>query len=132
MAKQQFNVSIDENLKHALDQKSKREGRTLTAIVEEWIQQDAARTQGEVLEGQSLPLVRETIREEVRKANAELYIKLYDAMIREIRDSLKENMAQGNTRLAKLITRTVRDSGIIRRLVFSLEDTWKNFCSKRL
>jgi predicted DNA-binding protein len=119
MAKQQFNVSIDENLKHALDQKSKREGRTLTAIVEEWIQQDATRTQGEVLERQSLPLVRETIREEVRKANAELYIKLYDAMLREIRDALKENMALGNTRLAKLITRTVRDSGIIRRLVYA-------------
>lgn len=119
MAKQQLNVSIDEDLKHALDQKSKREGRTITALVEEWIKQDTAREQGEVLERQSLPLVRETIREEVRKSNAELYNKIHDAMIREIRDSLKENMTQGNTRLAKLITRTVRDSGIIRRLVYS-------------
>ncbi len=114
-----IHVSIDENLKHILDQKSKREGRTLTAIVEEWIQQDAAHEQGEVLERQSLPLVRETIREEVRRSNAELYNKLHDAMIREIRDALKEYMVQGNTRLAKLITRTVRDSGIIRRLVYA-------------
>jgi len=119
MAKQQLNVSIDEDLKHGLDQKSKREGRTITAIVEDWIKQDTAHEQGEVLERQSLPLIRETIREEVHRANAELYTKVLDAMIREIRDSLKENMLQGNTRLAKLITRTVRDSGIIRRLIYT-------------
>lgn len=119
MAKQQLNVSIDEDLKHAIDQKSKREGRTITAIVEAWIQQDTAREQGEVLERQSLPLVRETIREEVRRSNAELYTRIHDAMIREIRDTLKENIAQSTTRLAKLMTRTVRDSGIIRRLVYA-------------
>lgn len=119
MAKQQLNVSIDEGLKHALDQKSEREGRTLTAIVEAWIQQDTARQQGELLERQSLPLVRETIREEVRRSNAELYTKIHDAMILEIRDTLKENIAQSTTRLARLITRTVRDSGIIRRLVYA-------------
>ena len=119
MAKQQLNVSIDEDLKHALDKKSKREGRTITAIVEEWIQQDTAREQGKLLERQSLPLVRETIREEVRKSNAELYTRLHDAMILEIRDTLKENIAQSTTRLARLITRTVRDSGIIRRLVYT-------------
>ncbi len=119
MAKQQLNVSIDKDLKHALDQKSEREGRTITAIVEDWIKQDTAREQGEVLERQSLPLLRETIREEVRRSNAELYTKVHDALIREIKDPLRENMVQGNTRLAKLITRTVRDSGIIRRLVYA-------------
>ena len=119
MAKQQLNVSISEDLKQALDQKSKREGRSLTAIVEDWIQQDTARQQGELLERQSLPLVREIIFEEVRRSNAELYTKLHNAMIREIRDALKETIAQSTTRLAKLCTRTVRDSGIIRRLVYT-------------
>ncbi len=119
MAKQQLNVSIDEALKHALDQKSKREGRTITAIVEDWIQQDTASEQGQEMERQSLPLIRETIREEVRRSNAELSTKIHDMMLYEIRDALKENIVQGNTRLAKLITRTVRDSGIIRRLVYA-------------
>lgn len=119
MAKQQLNVSIDEVLKHALNQKAEREGRTLTAIIEGWIQQDNAREQAQEMERQSLPLIRETIREEVRRSDAELSTKIHDMMLREIRDALKENMVQGNTRLAKLITRTVRDSGIIRRLIYA-------------
>ena len=119
MSKQQLNVSIDESLKQALDQKAKREGRTITALVEEWIKQDTAREQGETLERQSLPLIRELVREEVRRSDAELYTKLHDVMLRDIRDSLKEQMGQNHSRLAKLITRTVRDSGIIRRLVYA-------------
>lgn len=119
MSKQQLNVSIDERLKQAMDQKAKREGRTITAIVEEWIKQDTAREQGETVERQSLPLIREVVREEIRRSNAELYMKLHDALLLDIRDALKDQMERNHSRLAKLVTRTVRDSGIIRRLVYA-------------
>jgi glutamyl-tRNA reductase len=132
MPEQQLNVWIPEAYKNALTKKAEREGRSLKAIVVELIEQDIARQQGEAMERESLPIIRAIIHEEVRKAMAELYTKLHDAMLRDIRDALKEYVHQGDTRLAKLMTRTVRDSGIIRRLLYALvsKTTGREFAAK--
>ncbi len=119
MAEKQLNVWISEELKNALAQRAEQENRSVKALVEELIQQDYARRQGELVEQQSLPVIREVIATEVRKAMAQLRNDLREDMELEILDAMKEFSRHNNTRLSKLITRTVRDSGINRRLVYA-------------
>src|SRR5690348_15283174 len=116
MPEQQLNVWIPEEYKNALVQRAKREDRSVKAIIVELIEQDLARQRGEVIEQQSLPLLREMIVTEVRKAVAQLRQDLLDDIRREVIGTMQNS----HTRLSKLVTRTVRDSGVIRRLLYAL------------
>ncbi len=116
MPEQQLNVWIPDEYKQALTQRAKREGRSVKAVIEDLIEQDLARQQGDLLEQQSLPLIREIVSIEVKRAIAQLRRDLLEDIKREILDVVQNN----NTRLSKLVTRTVRDSGVIRRLLYAL------------
>jgi len=118
MKRNQLNIELSEADKKALIQRAKQEGVTMKAFITKLIEQDTSRQQGELIERQSLPLIRELVREELQKSRAELYLKLQDAMIHEIRDTLKEMLHKGDMRLYKLMNRLVRESGIIRRLLY--------------
>jgi hypothetical protein len=116
----QLNVWIDGDLKVALAERAKREGKTLTDLVEGILQQDVARERGEIIEQQALPVIRDIVQSELRKMGSQLRTDLREDMQLEIVESIKTMTRTSDNRLAALIVRTVRDGHIIRRLLFAL------------
>lgn len=92
----------------------------MTAVVEEFLAQGIARLRGEVMEQQSLPVVREAIHSAVGQANAQLYQALRDLLRAEFLDDLKAIEKKGNDRLAALLVRAIREGGIARRMIYPL------------
>ncbi len=83
------------------------------------IRQERAREQGELVEQQSLPVLQEVVRKEVRQALAEHR--------KNVRDDRAEEMEEQNTflrkgfdRIAALTVNAIRNAGIGRRLSYSL------------
>src|SRR5258708_17270727 len=116
----QLNVWIDGDLKQALAERAEGEGRALTNLVEGILQQDMARVRGEIMEQQAMPVVRDIVQSELRRSIAQLRSDLREDMETEIVEAIRTMTRNSDNRLAGLIVRTVRDGGILRRLLFAL------------
>jgi len=119
----QLNVWIREDLKLYLDKRAKQEDKHRNIIIAELLEQDRARRQGELLEQQTLPLFQEILQTELRKFLAQQRSNqqddlddLYQKILAELEELVPPNML---TRIAKLATRTVRDSSINRHLLYT-------------
>jgi hypothetical protein len=119
MGEKQLNVWIDSDLKNALAERAKREKTSVTDLTEDILRQDMARQNGEVIEQQSLPIIREIVAMEVRKGLAQLLSDLHDEMHGALMAEIKTASDHSDDRLTKLIVRAVRDAGICRRLVIA-------------
>jgi DNA-binding phage protein len=119
----QLNVWLPENLKIYLDERAKRENKHRKTIIIELLEQDRARQQGELVEQESLPLFREALQTEMRKFLALQRSNLQDDLddlFQKIMSELEELVPPYIlTRIAKLMTRAVRDGGINRHLLYS-------------
>ncbi|MGH2482295.1 MAG: ribbon-helix-helix protein, CopG family, partial [Ktedonobacteraceae bacterium] len=93
--KQRLEIRVDEDMRAGLDLEAQRTGKPLTAIVEECIREGLARRQGKLIEVESLPLLREAVREETGRVLAQLYEKL--------RTDLVAQNKRDTDRLASLI-----------------------------
>jgi hypothetical protein len=120
MPDKQLNVWIRSDLREAIKEVAEREGRTMTALVEEFLAQGIARLRGEVIEQQSLPVVREAIQSEIGHANVQLYHALRELLRTEFLDELKAVEKKGDDRLAALLVRAIREGGIARRMIYPL------------
>ena len=116
----QLNVWISVEAKQHLDERFKQEGRHLNEQIEDYIRQDMAVHHGEIVEQQSLPVISEVIETKLRKATAQLRTDLREDMQLEMIEQIKTITRNSDNRLASLIVRAVRDSGIIRRLLYAL------------
>ncbi len=116
----QLNVWISVEAKAYLDERFKQEGRHLNEQIEDYIRQDMAVHHGEIVEQQSLPMISEIIETKIRKATAQLRTDLREDMQLEMIEQIKTITRNSDNRLAGLIVRAVRDSGIIRRLLYAL------------
>ena len=119
-AKRQLNVWVTKEAKAGLAHQARLERRSMTTIVEEVIQQYTARRQAELVERQSLPLYREVVVTEVRKALAQQRLELGEDMQKLILEAVKLCIRQGVEQLARLIGRAVRIGAINRRLTRTL------------
>ena len=120
MTDKQLNVWISSDLRNAIREVAEQEGKTMTAVVEEFLAQGIARLRGEVIEQQSLPVVREAIHSSVGQANAQLYQALRELLRSELLDDLKTLEKKGDDRLAALLVRAIREGGIARRMLYPL------------
>ena len=68
----QLNVWISVEAKQYLDERFKQEGRHLNEQIEDYIRQDMAVHEGEIVEQQSLPVIREMVDTTLRKYTAQL------------------------------------------------------------
>ena len=114
--KKQLHILIAEPLRNGIDQRAQASGDTITAIVEEYIRRGLARDSGELIEQNSLPALGDLIRTELSKNAAALHKALYDELVTEMRATAKRT----DTRLAALVVRAIRESGISRRLAYTL------------
>ena len=121
MEQLQLNVWISEDVKQYLDERSGREDRHLVRADR---RTHSAKTwryiTGRVIEQHSLPVISEIIETKLRKATAQLRTDLREDMQLEIIEQIKTITRNSDNRLASLIVRAVRDTGIIRRLLYAL------------
>jgi hypothetical protein len=119
-AGKRFDVWLPSDLYEALSAQSEQEGRPMRAIVEEYVRAGMARARGEELEQRALPLVREIVSDELRKANAQLYTKLTGGLQADLLAEIKTQGRRSDDRLAALSLRAIREGGIAWRLVYAL------------
>lgn len=118
-AGKRFDVWLPSDLYDALSAQSAQEKRPMRAIVEEYVRAGIARQRGEVLEQQSIPVIREAIASEVGKANVQLYNGLRDFLRTEFTAEMKGQEKKRDDRLAALIVRAIREGGIARRMLYT-------------
>ncbi len=116
----QLNVWISAEAKQYLDECFEREGRHLYEQIEDYIRKDMAAHRGEVVEQQSLPVISELVDTTLRKYMMQLRTELREDMQLEVIEQIKTITRNSDNRLAGLIVRTVRDAGIIRRMLYAL------------
>jgi hypothetical protein len=116
----QLNVWIPKDLKDYLADRAKRDNKQgMNVVVAELIRQERAREQGEVVEQQSLPVLQEMMRLEVRQALAEHRREVREDRLLEL-DEQRDYLRRGFDRMAALIVHAIRNGGIGRRLSYSL------------
>ena len=116
----QLNVWIPKDLKDYLADRARRDNKQgMNVVVAELIRQERAREQGEVVEQQSLPVLQEMMRQEIRQALAEYRREVREDRILEW-DNQKDYLRKGFDRMASLIVHAIRSAGIGRRLSYTL------------
>jgi len=111
MAKKQIGLRVEDHLKDGLQDQAKRSGKPETTLLEEYIAAGLARDNGELIEQNSLPAIRAAIREEVAKAMQELY--------QQLSTDLQKSARRSDDRLAALILKAARYSGVGQRMLYS-------------
>lgn len=119
MPEKQLNVWIAEDLRNYVAQRAEQEKCGMNKIIAELVQRDMAQRSGEIVERNSLVVVRELVAAELRQAHAQLRRDLRDDREQEA-DSLREFVRKQADRLAGLIVMAVRSSGITRRLTYAV------------
>ena len=113
--KKQLGLRVEGHLKDGLSDQARRTGISETKILEEYIAAGLARDSGELIEQNSLPAIREavrqTVKEEVNRAFSELYTQLSA--------DLQKSARRSDDRLASLIVKAARYSGIGQRMLYS-------------
>jgi CRP-like cAMP-binding protein len=112
MAKKQVGLRVEGRLKDGLQDQAKRSGKPETTLLEEYIAAGLARDNGELVEQNSLPAIRVAVKEEVAKAMQELY--------QQLSTDLQKSARRSDDRLAALIVKAARYSGIGQRMLYSL------------
>ncbi len=120
MEKKRLDVWIHAGLRDYVAQEAMREGRPMNALADDLLAHAIAHRQGEVIEQQSLPIIREIIQTELRKATAQLRTDLREDLQVELVAEIKAIGRRSDDRLAALLVRAIRDAQISRRLVFVL------------
>jgi hypothetical protein len=120
MTDKRLDAWIPEELKLYLAERAERENRGMNLVLADLIREEQAREQGAIIEEQSLPIIRDIVRSELRVQLADLRRHLQDDMAYEVTTRLKEVLLKHTNRLAGLIMRPTRDSAVTRRMVFTV------------
>jgi hypothetical protein len=114
--RKRLDVMISTELYDYIKEQSEKTGTPMNALTDELLAQAIATKRGEVIEQQSLPVIREIVQSELRKALAQHRTDFLEALMLEIKNAL----AATANRLAALLVMTARDSIIARRLLYTL------------
>jgi hypothetical protein len=116
----QLNVWVKKETKAALAQQAKLEQRPMATIVEELIQSYTSHQQADLVESQSLPLIREIVVIEIRKALAQQRLDLAEDMRVVLLEAVKLYIHQSIEQFVRMAGRAIRVSVINRRLTLAL------------
>lgn len=115
----QLNVWLPEELRNYVAQRAKQEKRGRNQIIADLIRQDMAQRKGQLVEQNSLVVMREIGAAELRQVHAQLHRDLREDREHE-EESRREWVRKQVDRLAGLIIMAIRNSGIGRRLSYTL------------
>lgn len=120
MQRKRLDVQIDAERFDYIKEEAERSGKAMNVISDELIAIGIAVKRGEVIEQQSLPVIREIIDTSLRKQLAQQRSDLREDMALELTNEIKAITRNSDNRLAALIVRTLRDANIARRLMYTL------------
>jgi len=120
MQRKRLDVQIATERYDYIKDESDRTGVPMNMIADELLSMGIAVKRGEVIEQQSLPVIREIVQTELRKANAQLRADLREDMQLEFIGEIKALLRAHSDRLAALIVRTFRHANITQRLAYAL------------
>src|SRR5260370_17299518 len=89
MEKKRLDVWIHAGLRDYVAQEAMREGRPMNALADDLLAHAIAHRQGEVIEQKSLPIIREIIQTELRKATAQLRTNIREDLQLELVAEIK-------------------------------------------
>jgi gamma-glutamylcysteine synthetase len=118
--RKRLDMTIRADLRDFVEEESSRTGKPMNYIVDELLEFAIAHRRGEIIEQQSLPVIRDIVESALRRTKAELRAELREDMRLEILEALKEIIRKSTDRVIALVLRTVRDAAIIRRLVYTI------------
>lgn len=118
--RKRLDVLIDEERYTYIKETSDTSGFPMNTITDELLAIGIAVKRGEVIEQQSLPVIREIITSELRKAFATQRDTIREDMSLEFTNEFKAITRASDNRLAALIVRTLRDANISRRLMYTI------------
>ncbi len=118
--RKRLDVQIDADRFDYIKGESDKSGTPMNAITDELLALGIAMKRGEVIEQQSLPVIREIVQTELRKQLAQQRMDVREDMSLEFTNEIKTIQRVSDNRLAALIVRTLRDANIARRLMFAL------------
>jgi len=111
---------VDEENYNYIKDVSERSGIPMNVITDELISIGIAVKRGEIIEQQSLPVIREIIDISLRKQLARQRDAIREDMQLEFTNEIKAITRSSDNRLAALIVKTLRDANIARRLMYTL------------
>ncbi|GCF12043.1 hypothetical protein [Dictyobacter arantiisoli] len=120
MIKKRLDAQIRAENYDFIKAESEQRGIPMNTITDDLLTQAIAIKRGEVIEQQSLPVIREIIQTEVRKGLAQQRQDIREDMQLEFTNEFKAISRASDNRLAALIVRTLRDSSIVRRLAYTI------------
>lgn len=125
MAKERIHLYLPSDLIQALQTLAPQNGGT-SALAEELLRAGLSLKKGEIIEQQSLPVIRDIMENTLSKALAQLHLDLKNQIRTELRQEeasiiaeMKARERRSDDRLAGLIIRAIREGGISRRMLFT-------------
>src|SRR5579884_4043849 len=121
--RKRLDVQIDEGHYNYIKRMSNTSGVPMNVIANELLTLGIAVKQGEVIEQQSLPILRDAIDTSIRKHISRQSESIREDIRLEIANELnelKEITRASNHKLAALVVKTLRDANLARRLLYQL------------
>jgi hypothetical protein len=118
--KKRLDVSIEEDRYNFIKGESERTGIAMNMIADELLAIGIAAKRGETIEQQSIPVIREAIQTELRKALAIQREHIREDMSLEFTNEFKATTRASDNRLAALLVRAIRDASIAKRLIYAV------------
>jgi len=118
--RKRLDVHIEAERYDYIKEASERIGLPMNVIADELLALGIATKRGEVIEQQSLPVIRDIVQTELRKALAQQRSDLREDMSLEFTNEWKALQRASDNRLAALIVRGLRDSNVARRLIYAM------------
>lgn len=117
--KKRLDVQIQSDRYDYIKEVSDLTGIPMNVIADELLALGMSIKRGELIEQQSLPVIREIVHSELRKQLTDLRMHMREDLVMEFTTELKAVQRASDNRLAALLVRIGRDAHIALRLVFS-------------
>ena len=118
--KKRLDVTINSDLRDFIAEEAERTGKAMNTVTDELLSHAVAYRRGEMIEQQSLPVIREIVQSELRKSVAQLLLDFRETLLVELLHEIKEVTRTSDNRIISLIVRMMRDTGIARRMVYAV------------
>lgn len=111
MKKERIHLYLTQETLRALQEIARQPGE-ISAAAEELLQAGLSLKKGEMVEQQSLPIIRDIVQSELRKTAAQLCNDLREDMRLDLLAEIKALGCCSDDRLAALIVKAIRDAGL--------------------
>lgn len=117
--RKRLEAMIDEDNFNYIKDESERSGIPMNVIADDLIAKGLAIKRGEIIEQQSLPIIRNIVQTELRKANAQLRTDLQEDMQLELTNEIKSLFRASDNRIAAFLVKIFRHANIAQRLAYA-------------